>query len=87
VSAITPFASIAGTRAVNDKTGINVAQIVISGTRRSMPDGVVSMPAFGAVYSNIEIAAVANYVTKRFGNAPSQITAKEVADLRGETSR
>jgi mono/diheme cytochrome c family protein len=87
VSAITPFASIAGTRAVNDKSGINVAQIVISGTRRSTPDGVVSMPAFGPAYSDIEIAAVANYVTGRFGNAPSQVTAKEVADLRGETSR
>jgi mono/diheme cytochrome c family protein len=87
VSAITPFASIAGARAVNDKTGINVAQIVISGTRRSTPAGVVSMPAFGAAYSNIEIAAVANYVTRRFGSTPSQITAREVADLRAETSR
>jgi mono/diheme cytochrome c family protein len=87
VSSITPFANIAGTRAVNDKTGINVAQIVISGTRRSTPDGVVSMPAFGAAYSDVEIAAVANYVTGRFGSARSRITAKEVADLRGETSR
>ena len=87
VSAITPFAIIAGTRAVNDRTGTNVAQIVISGTRRSTPEGVVSMPAFGAAYSDIEIAAVVNYVTGRFGSAPSQITARQVAVLRGETSR
>jgi mono/diheme cytochrome c family protein len=87
VSAITPFATIAGTRAVNDHTGINVAQIVVSGTHRSSPDGVVSMPAFGAAYSDNEIAEVANYVTGRFGSAPSQVTAKEVAALRTETSR
>jgi mono/diheme cytochrome c family protein len=45
------------------------------------------MPAFGATYSDNEIAAVANYVTGRFGSEPSKITDKEVADLRGETVR
>jgi mono/diheme cytochrome c family protein len=65
----------------------NVAQIVISGTRRLTPRGIISMPAFGAAYSDKEIAAVANYVTGRFGNAPSKIADKDVADLRGETVR
>ena len=37
VSALTPFATIAGVRAVNDPTATNVAQIVISGTRRTEP--------------------------------------------------
>jgi mono/diheme cytochrome c family protein len=87
VSAITPFATIAGARAVNDRTATNVAQIVISGTLRSLPRGVVSMPAFGGAYSDVEIAAVANYVTGRFGSAPSKITAQDVAALRGQTSR
>jgi len=87
VSAITPFATIAGARAVNDRTATNVAQIVISGTLRSSPRGVVSMPAFGGAYSDVEIAAVANYVTGRFGSAPSKITAQDVAALRGQTSR
>jgi mono/diheme cytochrome c family protein len=44
------------------------------------------MPAFGASYSNAEIAAVANYVTRRFGSAPSNVSEKEVADLRGQTA-
>ena len=34
VSTISPFATITGSRAVNDPTATNVAQIVISGTRR-----------------------------------------------------
>jgi mono/diheme cytochrome c family protein len=86
VSAISPYATIAGARAVNDPAATNVAQIVISGTQRQTPHGVISMPAFGASYSDDEIAAVANYVTRRFGSEPSKITAREVADLRGETA-
>ncbi len=87
VSAISPFATIAGARAVNDPSATNVAQIVISGTTRHTPDGIISMPAFGGAYSDTEIAAVANYVTARFGSAPSNLTAKDVADLRGQTAR
>jgi mono/diheme cytochrome c family protein len=87
VSAISPFATIAGTRAVNDRTATNVAQIVISGTMRSTPPGVLSMPAFGRTHSDVEIAAVTNYVTGRFGSEPSNITAKDVAELRNQTSR
>ena len=32
-------------------------------------------------------AGVANYVTARFGSEPSKITARKVAELRGETAR
>jgi mono/diheme cytochrome c family protein len=87
VSAISPFATIAGTRAVNDPTATNVAQIVISGTTRHTPRGVVSMPAFGSIFSDTEIAALANYVTARFGNAKSAITESDVAALRKQTAR
>jgi mono/diheme cytochrome c family protein len=87
VSAISPFATIAGARAVNDPAATNVAQIVISGTVRRMPEGIISMPAFGGAYSDTEIAAVANYVTGRFGSAQSQITDKDVAALRNQTAR
>jgi mono/diheme cytochrome c family protein len=86
VSAISPYATIAGARAVNDPKATNVAQIVISGTRRYTPAGIVSMPAFGGIYSDTEIAAVVNYVTKRFGAAPSAMSAKDVAALRTQTA-
>jgi mono/diheme cytochrome c family protein len=86
ISAISPFATISGGRAVNDPSATNVAQIVISDTQRSTP-GAMSMPAFGSAYTDTEIAAVANYVTGRFGSAASKLTAKDVADLRGQTAR
>jgi mono/diheme cytochrome c family protein len=86
ISAISPYATIAGARAVNDPKATNVAQIVISGTRRLTPKGIISMPGFGAAYSDTEIAAVVNYVTARFGSEPSKVTEKNVADLRGQTA-
>jgi mono/diheme cytochrome c family protein len=87
VSAITPYATVAGARGVNDRTATNVAQIVISGTMRHTPSGVVSMPAFGSTHSDTEIAAVSNYVTARFGSARSSLTDKNVAGLRSQTAR
>jgi mono/diheme cytochrome c family protein len=86
-SPLTPFATLTGARAVNDPAAINVAQIVISGTKWQAPPGALSMPAFGSAYSDAEIAAVANYVTARFGSKPSAITEQDVAALRKQTSQ
>jgi mono/diheme cytochrome c family protein len=85
-SSLSPFATLTGAWAVNDPSATNVAQIVISGTKRHTPPDALSMPAFGSVYSDVEIAAVANYVTARFGSKASRITAQDVAELRKQTS-
>jgi mono/diheme cytochrome c family protein len=85
VSALSPVATISGSRAVNDPSAINVAQIVISGTQR-FTSSAMSMPAFGGTYTDTEIAAVGNYVTGRFGSTASKLTARDVADLRGQTA-
>jgi mono/diheme cytochrome c family protein len=85
-SAVSPLATLTGAAAVNDPSAINVAQIVISGTKRLTPDGALSMPGFGEAYSDTEIAALANYVTGRFGRSPSRITPREVAELRKQAS-
>jgi mono/diheme cytochrome c family protein len=85
-SSISPMATLTGAWAVNDPSATNVAQIVISGTIRHGADGAISMPAYGNAYSDEEIAAVANYVTARFGSKGSQIAASDVAALRKQTS-
>jgi mono/diheme cytochrome c family protein len=85
-SPVSPLATLTGAWAVNDPGATNVAQIVIAGTKRHTPEGAISMPAFGDVYSDAEIAAVANYVTSRFGSKGSQFTAQDVAELRKQTS-
>lgn len=86
-SAVSPMATLTGAWAVNDPGATNVAQIVISGTKRHTPDGALSMPAFGNAYSDDEIAAVSNYVTARFGSKGSKLTAQDVAELRKQTAQ
>jgi len=85
-SPISPFATLTGAWAVNDPSATNVAQIVISGTKRHTPPGAISMPAFGSSHSDAEIAAVANYVTARFGAKGSKLTAQDVAELRKQAA-
>jgi mono/diheme cytochrome c family protein len=86
-SLVSPMATLTGAVAVNDPGATNVAQIVISGTRRHTPDGALSMPAFGNAHTDDEIAAVANYVTARFGSKGSKLTAQDIADLRKQTAQ
>jgi mono/diheme cytochrome c family protein len=82
ISPVIPFATLTGTRAVNDPTANNVAQAIIRGAQRHTANNAADMPAFGAAYSDAEIASVANYVTARFGTQGSKLTAASVATLR-----
>jgi mono/diheme cytochrome c family protein len=84
VSPVIPFATLIGTRAVNDPTANNVAQVIIGGAQRHTGNDPSNMPAFGAAYSDAEIASVANYITARFGVKGSDLTAVEVEKLRRE---
>jgi len=86
-SDISAFATLTGARAVNDPHGTNVAQIVLAGMKRTSPAGVSEMPGFGAAYSDADIAAVANYVTTRFGSSASNLNAAEIAKMRRETAQ
>ncbi|MGC7532448.1 c-type cytochrome, partial [Pandoraea pneumonica] len=74
-------ARLTGVRSVNDPTATNVAQMILNGAGRP-GTGRPYMPSFADAYSDSEVAAVANYVTARFGAAGSSITPKEVAALR-----
>jgi mono/diheme cytochrome c family protein len=86
-SPILDYASLTGSRAVNDPTATNVAQIVLGGSTRDSTHGSLYMPDFGSAYSDTEVAAVANYITARFGSTPSSLTAANVADLRRESGK
>jgi len=86
-SMLTPYATLTGARAVNDPSATNVVQIVISGMTRRSADGTITMPAFGAAYSDAEIAAVANYVTERFGAVTARVRPEEIRLLRSQTSQ
>jgi mono/diheme cytochrome c family protein len=87
VSPVTGNATLTGVRAVNDPSAINVAQTVIYGVNRKTADGKIFMPAFGEGYSDYDIAAVANYVTARFGAKGAHLTDKDVASLRKQSTQ
>jgi mono/diheme cytochrome c family protein len=78
-----PYATLTGTRAVNDPTATNVALAILRGASPLPTSGAIAtMPAFGAVLNDDQIAAVSNYVIARFGAQPSSITPEEVGKLR-----
>jgi mono/diheme cytochrome c family protein len=78
-----PYATLTGTRAVNDPTATNVALAILRGASPLPASGAIAtMPAFGAVLNDDQIAAVSNYVIARFGAQPSSITPAEVGKLR-----
>jgi mono/diheme cytochrome c family protein len=85
-SPVNGFATLTGARAVNDPTGTNVVQVVLAGVDRTTPDGIMKMPAFGS-YSDSEVAAVANYVTARFGTSASALRESDVASLRRQSEQ
>ena len=87
VSPVTGYATLTGVRAVNDPSAVNVAQSIVNGVNRTTAQGRIFMPAFGQGYSDDDIAAVANYVTARFGAKGANLTGKDVADLRKQASR
>jgi mono/diheme cytochrome c family protein len=82
VSPVTGYATLTGVRAVNDPSATNVAQTIIHGVIRTTARDKFFMPAFGDGYSDDDIAAVANYVTARFGAKGANLTAADVTDLR-----
>jgi mono/diheme cytochrome c family protein len=86
-SPVTQFATLTGARTPNDPAATNVAQAIILGVHRTTPTGITSMPSFGGIYSDTEVAALANYVTARFGTQGARMTAKDVAQLRGLSLR
>jgi mono/diheme cytochrome c family protein len=85
VSSLSSVADLTGARAVNDPQATNVVQIVLAGEERSSGEAALHMPAFGGSYSDNEVAAVANYVTARFGSKGSSLDAHNVERLRAQS--
>ncbi len=77
-----PYASLLGTRSVNDVSAANVTEAILQGGKLRMDGSDVFMPAFGAGYSDTDVAALANYVVAQFGGKAGTVTADDVAKRR-----
>lgn len=60
----------------------NLTMVILHGVERKTKDADVMMPSFADELTDDQIAAIANYVTKQFGNPGSTVTVDEVAKLR-----
>ena len=78
----TPYASLLGTRGVNDVHGTNVTQVVLHGSDLRVLGPNVFMPEFGDAYSDTEVSELVNYVIGHFGNKPGTVTPDDVAKRR-----
>jgi mono/diheme cytochrome c family protein len=78
----TPYASLSGTRGVNDATAVNVTEVILQGSKYRVGDAEVFMPAFGDAYSDAEVSALANYVVSHFGGKQGSVTPGDVAKRR-----
>jgi mono/diheme cytochrome c family protein len=78
----TPYASLLGSRSVNDPDGSNVTQMILQGVNMRVRDTDVYMPAFGKAYTDTEVALLANYVVAQFGNKEGRVTPEKVAEQR-----
>lgn len=69
-----PYAALAGAHSVADPDGTNLMQVVLHGGKIATPDGTLVMPAFQRGYSDIELAAVANYTIAHFGQRAGRVS-------------
>ena len=81
------YASLIGSRGVNDVSGVNVTAAILHGASFKIGDRDVFMPPFDAGYSNAEVAALTNYVIAHFGGKQGRVTAGDVANRRAPERR
>ena len=76
------YAALAGDQSVQDPSAANIVQMLISGGKIETAQGDMAMPAFGAGYTDTELAAVANYTIAHFGQQNGHATAEMVGKAR-----
>jgi mono/diheme cytochrome c family protein len=76
-----PHAALVGSQTVNDRSGVNLIQVLLQGSHLRTDQFEASMPAFHA-YRDVELAAVANYVVLHFGAKAARISPDQIAQAR-----
>jgi mono/diheme cytochrome c family protein len=76
------YAALLGARSVNDPSGRNVVQMILTGAKAHIAGTEVFMPSFRATFTDDEIAQLSNYVIYQFGGKQGKVTAEGVAKQR-----
>ena len=71
-----------GSETVADPQGTNLTQVVLYGSNLQLPNGHVQMLGFGRGLTDIDVAAVVNYVSQQLGGHSANLTPKDIAERR-----
>lgn len=77
-----PRAAIAGAHSFSDPEAANIIRVVLQGSSDGTAAPGATMPGFAAIYSDAEIAALANFMVGNFGGKKGTVTASDVAEAR-----
>jgi mono/diheme cytochrome c family protein len=72
------YADLLGSEAVADPRGTNLTQVILSGADLRCVHPGVLMPAFAGGLSDDDVAAVSNYLIRRFGDKAGIVSANAV---------
>ncbi|MDO1583426.1 c-type cytochrome [Rhizobium oryzicola] len=75
-------AGITGAHALSDPQGSNLIRVILNGSSDGSGAPGKTMPGFAAIYSDTEVAALANYMIGTFGGKKGTVTAKAVEGAR-----
>ncbi|MFQ6242664.1 c-type cytochrome [Sinorhizobium meliloti] len=75
-------AGIVGAHALSDPRGSNLIRVILNGSSDSSKAPGRTMPGFANIYSDAEIAVLANYMIGQFGGKKGNVTAKDVERAR-----
>ncbi|HTZ71629.1 MAG TPA: cytochrome c [Acetobacteraceae bacterium] len=78
------WAALAGDRSAGDPNGTNMLQVLAHGSELTAPDRHVFMHAFTGAFTDAELAAVADYVTRDVAGRQSSVTAADIARARAD---
>jgi len=76
------YPSLSRNSALNGMHANNLVMAIIAGIDRQGADLAVNMPALGDDLNDQQVAAIANYSLKNFGNQKLSVTTQEVATMR-----
>ena len=76
------YEALKGSETVSDPQATNLTQIVLEGSNLQLPSGHVQMLGFGRGLTNVDIAAVVNYVSQQLGGHSANLTPQDIAARR-----
>jgi mono/diheme cytochrome c family protein len=78
-----PWAALRGAHSAGDPAGTNLVQVLTQGTQIETGQGLMFMHPFTGGYTDVELAALANYTTSQFGFRQGNVRPEQIRKQRG----